>query len=82
MYYPELLRTSKGTLSRWSRLYLQSLAPTNPHWARVEGYGPFSLCLINKEGMCSSSGDIDKLMMIFMHTNVCTVRGSNPQILT
>jgi hypothetical protein len=22
---------------------LQSLAPTNPHWARVVGYGPFSL---------------------------------------
>jgi hypothetical protein len=25
----------EGTLSRWSRLHLQSLAPTNPHWARV-----------------------------------------------
>jgi hypothetical protein len=24
---------------------LQSLAPTNPHWARVVGYGPFSLCV-------------------------------------
>ncbi|RVE47979.1 hypothetical protein evm_007387 [Chilo suppressalis] len=27
---------SEGTLSRWSRQHLQSLAPTNPHWARVE----------------------------------------------
>jgi hypothetical protein len=37
MYYLELLRASEGTLSRWSRLHLQSLAPTNPHWARVVG---------------------------------------------
>jgi hypothetical protein len=25
-------RASEGTLSSWSRLHLQSLAPTNPHW--------------------------------------------------
>ncbi|CAH0406723.1 unnamed protein product [Chilo suppressalis] len=31
----QLLRASEGTLSRWSRLHLQSLATTNPHWARV-----------------------------------------------
>jgi hypothetical protein len=47
-YYLELLRASEGTLSRWSRLHLQSLAPTNPHWARVAGYDPFSLCVIHK----------------------------------
>jgi hypothetical protein len=47
MYYLELLRASEGTLSRWSRLYLQSLV-TNPHWARAVGYGPFSLCVIHK----------------------------------
>ncbi|RVE43762.1 hypothetical protein evm_011611 [Chilo suppressalis] len=35
IYYLELLHASEGTLSRWSRLHLQSLAPTNPHWARV-----------------------------------------------
>jgi hypothetical protein len=28
IYYLELRRASEGTLSRWSRLYLQSLAPT------------------------------------------------------
>jgi hypothetical protein len=28
IYHLELLRTSEGTLSRWSRLHLQSLAPT------------------------------------------------------
>jgi hypothetical protein len=42
---------------------IQSLAPTNPHWARVVSYGPFSLCVIHKEGLCPSSGDINRLMM-------------------
>jgi hypothetical protein len=59
---------SEGTLSRWSRLHLQSLAPTNPLWARVVGYGPFSLWLIHKEGLCPSSGDINRLMMILLTT--------------
>jgi hypothetical protein len=63
MYYLELLRVSEGTLSRWFRLYLQSLAPTNQHWARVVDYGPFSLCVIHEEGLCPSSGDINRQMM-------------------
>jgi hypothetical protein len=33
IYYFELLCASDGMLSRWFRLYLQSFAPTNPHWA-------------------------------------------------
>jgi hypothetical protein len=44
IYYLELLRASDGMLSCWCRLHLQSLGPTNPHWARVEVYGPLSLC--------------------------------------
>jgi hypothetical protein len=28
------------------------------------GYGPFSLCVIHKEGLCPSSGDINRLIMI------------------
>jgi hypothetical protein len=44
----ELFRASEGTLSRWSRLPLQSLAPTSPHWARVVDFGPFLLCVIHK----------------------------------
>jgi hypothetical protein len=64
IYYLELLRASEGTLSRWSRVHLQSLAPANPHWARVVGYGPFSLWLFHKEGLCPSSGDINRLMMM------------------
>jgi hypothetical protein len=47
-------------------LHLQSLTPTNPHWAGVVGYGPFSLCVILKEGLCPSSGDIDRLMMMIV----------------
>jgi hypothetical protein len=63
-YHLELLRASEGTLSRWSRLRLQSLAPTNPQWARVVGYRPFSLWVIHKKGLCPSSGDVNRLMMI------------------
>jgi hypothetical protein len=66
IYYLELLRVSEGTLSHWSRLHLQLLVPTNPHWARVEGYGQFSLCVVHKEGLCPSSGDTNRLMMINM----------------
>jgi hypothetical protein len=64
MDYLELLRAPEGAIGRWSWLHLQSLAPTNPYWARVVGYGPFSLCLNHKEGLCFSSGDINRLMMI------------------
>jgi hypothetical protein len=47
-----------------SRLHWQSLAPTNPHWVCVVGYGPFFLFVIHKEGLCSSSGDINRLIMM------------------
>jgi hypothetical protein len=30
------------------------------------GYDPFSLCVIHKEGLCPSSGDINRLMMIIL----------------
>jgi hypothetical protein len=39
------------------------------------GYGPFSLCVIHKEGLCPSSGDINRLMMtwdyIIVSARVC-----------
>jgi hypothetical protein len=63
MYYHVVLRASVGTLSCWSQLHLQSLAPINPHWAHVVDYGPLSLFVIHKEGLCPSSGDINWLMM-------------------
>jgi hypothetical protein len=66
MYNLELLRVSEGTFSHWSRLHLQLLVPTNPHWARGVGIDPFFLCIIHKEGLCPSSGEIDRLMMMMM----------------
>jgi hypothetical protein len=30
------------------------------------GYGPFSLCIIHKKGLCPSSGDINRLMMMII----------------
>jgi hypothetical protein len=64
MYYLVLLRASENTFSCWSRLHLQSLAPTNPHWTHLVGYGPFSLWVIYKEGLCPSSGVINRLMIM------------------
>ncbi|CAG9796185.1 unnamed protein product [Diatraea saccharalis] len=61
-YYLELLRASEGTLSRWSRLHLQSLIPSNPHWASVEGHGPSSLT-IHKKGLSPCSGDVKGLVI-------------------
>jgi cellulose synthase/poly-beta-1,6-N-acetylglucosamine synthase-like glycosyltransferase len=72
IFYLEFLRASEGTLSRWSRLHLQSLASTNPHWVRVECYGPISLCVVHREGLCPSSGGINRLMML-----ICEVSRSN-----
>jgi hypothetical protein len=64
IYYIELFRASEGTLSRWHWLHVQLLTPTNSHWVRVVIYGPFSLCVIHKESLYSSSGDINRLMMM------------------
>jgi hypothetical protein len=68
-YLPWLFRASVSTLSCWSRLHSQLLAPTNPHWARVVGYVPLSLCVIHKKGLCSSIGHINGLimMMYYLH---------------
>jgi hypothetical protein len=30
------------------------------------GYGPFFLCVIHKEELCPSSGDMNRLMMIMI----------------
>jgi hypothetical protein len=37
---------------------------THQHWARAVSYGPFFLCVIHKEGLCPSRGDINRLMMM------------------
>jgi hypothetical protein len=81
---------SEDTLSRWSRLHLQWLALTNPHWAHVVGYDPFSLYVIHKDGLCPRSGDVNRLMMkdtyIDLHNNtekesILDVGAINPLIL-
>jgi hypothetical protein len=64
IYYLEFLCASEGTVSRWSWMQLQALEPTNPHWACAVCYGPFSLWVIHKEGLCPGSGDINRLMMM------------------
>jgi hypothetical protein len=63
-----ILRASEGTLSRWSRLHFNSLAPTLPHWARSGSlsYDSFSLCDIHKEDLCPSSGGVNWLMTMSM----------------
>jgi hypothetical protein len=57
-----------------SQLILQSLAPTNPHWAHMVGYGLFSLCVIHKEGPYLSSVDIKRLMMMMWSHRLCINR--------
>jgi hypothetical protein len=52
-----------------SQIFFQSLIMImmmNPHWARVVGYGPFSLWVIHKEGLYPSSGELNRLMMIMI----------------
>jgi hypothetical protein len=44
----------------------------------VVGYGPFSLWVIHKEGLCPSSGDINRLMM--MMRNTASVTGGNTSV--
>jgi hypothetical protein len=56
-------------------ILVKYIPPTNPHWARVVGYGPFSLWLIHKEGLCPSSGDINRLMMMIHTTHALSREG-------
>jgi hypothetical protein len=62
-FYLKVLCASEVTLSQ-SQLLLQLLAPTNLHLARIVGYRLFSLHVIHKEGLCLSSGDINRQMMM------------------
>jgi hypothetical protein len=62
---PELLRASEGTLNDLVPAVF-AVVSTNPHWARVVAYGPFSLFAIHKEDLCPSSRDIIRLMMMMM----------------
>jgi hypothetical protein len=50
------------------RVYVlrKAVVSTNPHWSRVVGYDTFSLRVTHKEGLCSSSDDINNLMIIVL----------------
>jgi hypothetical protein len=61
-------RTNRGAIELLlDFLYLGIYYLTaNPHWARVVGYGPFAVCVIHTEGLCSSSEGINRLMMMII----------------
>jgi hypothetical protein len=43
------------------------------------GYGPFFLCVMYKKGLCPSSRDINKLMMMMIKTkNSCLLERGKP----
>jgi hypothetical protein len=46
-------------------LVLSAFAVVSTHQPALgpRGYGPFSLCAVHKEGLCHSSGDINRLMI-------------------
>jgi hypothetical protein len=50
---------------------------TNPNWDCVVGYGPFSLCVIHKEGLFPSSGDdkFSRSKIIYMILPSMAVKG-------
>jgi hypothetical protein len=51
--------------------HVKPLESTNPHWARVVGYGPYSLCVFHEKVLCPSSGHINRLMrMIYYYDEI------------
>jgi hypothetical protein len=70
--WPVLGWVTKSLLSRAPPCFGRHVKPLVPaafavvsthQSARVVGYGPFSLWVLHKEGLCPSSGDINRLMM-------------------
>jgi hypothetical protein len=59
---------TKNLLSRTSPCIGGHVKPLVPaaFTAWVVSYSPFSLCVIHKESLCPSSGDINRLMMMMM----------------
>jgi hypothetical protein len=50
-------------------IFVESLAPIR-NWARVVNNGPFSLCVIHKEGLCPSNEVINRPMTAYKIYNV------------
>jgi hypothetical protein len=53
-------------LYQYIQRYPNKINQTNLHWARVVGYGPFSLRVIYMDGLCPSSGDINRPMVMML----------------
>jgi hypothetical protein len=77
-----LVRLPRWSVIRWVTKNLLSLAHPCFRWhvkplvpaafAVVSTWeGPFSLRVIHKEGLCPSSGDINRLMMMMLIINIC-----------
>jgi hypothetical protein len=56
-----------GAGERKRTIYLNILFTHQCALGRVVGYGPFCLWVIHKEGLCPSSGDINRLMMMMKY---------------
>jgi hypothetical protein len=58
-------KTSKSRIKKRGAIYMRLLekkSTNQPAQARVVGYALFSLCVIHKEGLCPSSGEISLVM--------------------
>jgi hypothetical protein len=51
-------------------LVLAAYVVVRTHQSAISGYDTFPLCVIHKEGLCPSSGDINRLIMIYVGTFV------------
>jgi hypothetical protein len=61
---------TKNLLSHVKPLGPVAFAVVNTHQPALGprmGFGPLSLCVIYEEGLCPSSGDINRLMMVMIN---------------
>jgi hypothetical protein len=56
------------------------LRTTNPHWARVVGYGPFSFWVIHKEGLCLRS--LMMMMIKIRNNNSIFLKSNEASVIT
>jgi hypothetical protein len=63
IYYLDLLHASECTLAVGLGC-IAVVSTHTPHWARVVGYGPFTLCVIQRKGRAPALGMMSRLMMI------------------
>jgi hypothetical protein len=70
LVYHEMMSDQKNTIGRHVKpLVLATFAVVSTHQPAQDPHGglwPFFLCVIHKEGLSPSSGDINRLMMMMM----------------